>query len=314
MLDLTVVIVAWNSRRDLERCLPSLAEAAVVHTHEVVVVDNNSADGTLDYVQSVLPESIRCGNSSNRGFAAANNQGFALAHGRYVLLLNPDTVLHRDACDLLVQFMDLNPDVFACGPALFNGDGTPQRTGVRFPAVWNLLVEACFLDRLFPRSRLFGAHRELFADPDIPRAVDYLQGSCLLVRRAVIERVGGLDEAFFMYFEETDWCKRMKAAGGEVWYVPSARVVHFGGGAFGHYDETRLVAYHQSLLLFLGKHMSRPQNILVRVVLLFRTLLRLCIWCGIAAGGNAGQRQRARSTIAGYARAFRLVLRSPGAA
>jgi len=272
------------------------------------VVDNGSTDGTLEYVRSVMPESICHSNASNRGFAAANNQGVALAHGRYCLLLNPDTVLHEEACDRLVQFMDLNPGVSACGPALLNGDGSPQRTGVRFPSLWNLAVEALFVDRLFPRSRLFGRHRELFADPDLPRSVDVVQGSCLLVRRESIERVGVLDESFFMYFEETDWCKRMKQAGGEVWFVPAAKVVHFGGGTFAHYSEKRLVAYHRSLLHFFHKHHPAWQGMLLRCILVVRSLLRLMVWGVLSLLTRAERRTRSRSALRGYVKTLTLLL------
>ena len=308
MIDLSIIVVTWNSRRDLATCLPSIPPAAASHSFEVIVVDNGSTDGSPEYVCSVMPASICHGNASNRGFAAANNQGIALSHGRYYLLLNPDTVLHREACDRLVQFMDLNPGVSACGPALLNGDGSPQRTGVRFPSLWNLSVEAFFVDRLFPRSRLFGRHRELFADVDMPRAVDFVQGSCMLVRRESVDRVGVLDESFFMYFEETDWCKRMKQAGGEVWYVPAAKVVHFGGGTFAHYDEKRLVAYHRSLLHFFHKHNPAWQGVVLRGILAVRSLVRLAVW-GVVSLLTGDERQtRSRSSLRGYVKTLALLL------
>jgi len=313
MPDLSIILVSWNSRKDLEACLPSIAQGAALHSYEVIVVDNGSTDGTLEYVRAALPESVCQSNAANLGFAAANNQGIALSHGRYCLLLNPDTVLHAQACDRLVQFMDLNPGVSACGPALLNGDGSPQRTGVRFPSLWNLFVEAFFIDRLLPHSRLFGRHRELYENPDLPRPVDYAQGSCLLVRREIIGSVGVLDESFFMYFEETDWCKRMKKAGGEVWYVPAARVVHFGGGAFGHYDEKRLVAYHRSLLHFFDKHHPGWQRIPLRGILAVRSLVRLGVWGVLSLLTRRERQGRSRSALRGYAKTLALLLQREGA-
>jgi GT2 family glycosyltransferase len=276
-------------------------------------VDNDSSDGTLGYIRALIPECITHRNAVNRGFAAANNQGIALSHGRYFLLLNPDTILRSGACDRLIEFMDLHPEVSACGPALLNGDGSPQRTGVTFPSLWNLFVEALFLDRLFPRSRLFGAHRKLYTDPEVPRKVDYVQGSCLLVRRETVEKVGALDEAFFMYFEETDWCKRIKDSGGEVWYVPGAKVFHFGGSAFGHYDERRLVAYHRSLLLFFEKHHAAWEGFVLRGIVLIRSAVRLLAWgiLGLLPGDN--QRARSRSAVRGYARVFTMMFRGRSA-
>ena len=312
MTDLSIIVVSWNSRLDLAVCLPSIPPAAATHSFEVIVVDNASTDGSLDYVHSVMPESICLGNASNRGFAAANNQGIALSHGRYYLLLNPDTVLHRGACDALVQFMDLNPGVSACGPALLNGDGSPQRTGVRFPSLWNLCVEALFVDRLLPHSRLFGRHRELYADPGVPRAVDFVQGSCLLVRRESVSRIGELDESYFMYFEETDWCKRMKQAGGEVWYVPAAVVVHLGGGTFAHYDEKRLVAYHRGLLNFFRKHYPSWQGLVLRCILAVRSLLRLAVWGALSLLTRNERRNRSRSALRGYVRTMAVLLQRGG--
>ncbi len=312
MIDLSIIVVSWNSREDLAVCLPSISSAAAAHTFEVIVVDNASTDGSLDYVQSVMPESICRSNASNRGFAAANNQGIALSHGRYFLLLNPDTFLHRAACDSLVQFMDLHPGVSACGPALLNADGSPQRTGVRFPSLWNLCVEALFVDRLFPHTRLFGRHRELYADPGVPRAVDFVQGSCLLVRGETADRVGVLDESFFMYFEETDWCKRMKQAGGEVWYVPAAQVVHFGGGTFAHYDEKRLVAYHRSLLHFFHKHCPSWQGPVLRCILAVRSLVRLAVWGLLSLLTRHERHTRSRSALRGYMKTLALLLQRGG--
>jgi hypothetical protein len=313
MTDLSIIIVSWNSRQDLERCLPSIPAATAGHSYEVVLVDNDSADNTLEYVRSVMPECVCHRNDVNRGFAAGNNQGISLAHGRYCLLLNPDTVLKSGACDRLIEFMDLHATVSACGPALLNGDGSPQRTGVRFPSLWNLFVEALFLDRLFPRTRLFGAHRELYADPAVPRMVDYVQGSCLLVRRETVDRIGLLDESFFMYFEETDWCKRMNDSGGEVWYVPAARVVHLGGGAFGHYDEKRLTTYHRSLLQFFKKHHSPWEQLLLRGIILKRSAVRLIAWGVLYVFSGGPRRNRAQSALLGYRRVFLMMLQGEGA-
>jgi GT2 family glycosyltransferase len=309
MPDLSIIIVCWNSTPDLQRCLPALPGACREHVFEVILIDNDSADDPMVLGRSLLPDAVCLRNNDNAGFASANNQGIGIARGRYVVLLNPDTVAHEGAFDRLLEFMDGNPGVWACGPALLNGDGSPQRTGVRFPTVWNLLVEALFLDRLFPESRLFGRHRELYADMQSPRQVDFVQGSCLLVRRSAIETVGGLDESFFMYFEETDWCKRAQHSGGEVWIVPAARVIHFGGGAFAHYDERRLVNYHVSLFLYFHKHAPWWKGLMVRAVVACRSLIRLIIWTGIAVTSAGGLRTKALSSVKGYLRTCRLVFR-----
>jgi GT2 family glycosyltransferase len=300
MTDISVIIVTWNSRRDLELCLPSIKNGCRVHRHEVIIVDNASTDDSIAYARQVLPAVKIIANEQNTGFAHANNQGFAAATGRYVCLLNPDTIVHEGGIDALITFMEgKGEEVWACGPGLLNGDGTPQRTGVRFPSLWNLFVEAVFLDRLFPRSMLFGSHRQLYEEGTAPREVDFVQGSCLVVRSAAVHAVGGLDEDFFMYFEETDWCKRFADRGGSVCLVPMARVTHFGGGTVGHYDERRLVYYHESLFWYFAKHHGTASRGVARLLIFGRSLLRAVIWGGIAMVRPA-LRASALSALRGY--------------
>jgi N-acetylglucosaminyl-diphospho-decaprenol L-rhamnosyltransferase len=306
MPELSIVIVTWNSRSDIERCLNSLTASGNGTSMEILVVDNASTDGTAAYVRKAFPGVVLLASETNAGFAAGNNRALRVARGRFVLLLNPDTSVHTGALDALVTFMNERPKVWACGPPVFNADGSPQRTGVRFPGIWNLLVESLFLDRMFPRTRLFGAHRELYRNPGLPRTVDYVQGSCLLVRRTAMERVGNLDEGFFMYFEETDWCRRMKEAGGEVWYVPGPGIIHYGGGTTGHYNEARLLSYHRSLIRFFRKHHSLPAGLLLRCVLIFRSLIRIPVW--IAYGlTHVSHRAATSSTLRGYLRVLLLL-------
>ena len=304
--DVTIIIVTWNSRKDLPGCLGSIPAAARDVRYEVIVVDNQSTDGTAALVESSHPDVRLLVNRENRGFAAANNQAMRLARSRDVLLLNPDTVLQDRAIDRLVQCLDGHPEASVAGPTVLNSDGSLQRTGVTFPSTWNILAEALFLDRLLPRSGIFGRHRRLYQDPRALREVDYVQGSCLMVRAAAIETAGILDEEYFMYFEETDWCFRMKQAGGSVLLCPDAAVIHYGGEESSHYGERRLVSYHRGLLLFYLKHHSLADAILLRAVLLLRSLLRIGVWLGIAVV-RPGQRSHAISSVKGYARALGLL-------
>ncbi len=306
MSDLSIIIVTWNSRRDLELCLPSIRSGCVTHSCEVILIDNASRDDSVSYARQVLPDVKVIANTENAGFARANNQGFRIATGRYVCLLNPDTVVHAGALDTLITWMDAKGDeTWACGPGLANGDGTPQRTGVRFPSLWNLFVEALFLDRLFPRSLIFGAHRQLYAQGTGPREVDFVQGSCLMIRGSAVRSVGGLDEEFFMYFEETDWCKRCAGRGGRIFLVPTACVTHFGGGTVGHYDERRLVFYHESLFRYFRKHHHRPERVIVRGLIVGRSVIRLCVW-GAVWLARPALRRSAGSAVIGYVRVIGL--------
>ncbi len=306
--DVTVIIVTWNSREELPGCLGSI-EAAARHVRcDIIVVDNQSTDGTRAYLETSHPGVRVIANAENRGFAAANNQALRLVRTRYVLLLNPDTVLHEEAIDRLVGCLDAHPEAFAAGPQVYNRDGSLQRTGVTFPSIGNLLADAFFLDRLFPSSRVFGRHRSLFDDPETERVVDYVQGSCLLVRQAAIAKVGILDEEYFMYFEETDWCYRMHRAGGTVRICPAAGVVHFGGEPSVHYGAARLVDYHRGLLVFFVRHRSGPEQLVLRGVVILRSCLRIVTWAGVLLF-RPRERRAALSGIRGYGRVMLMVLR-----
>jgi GT2 family glycosyltransferase len=299
MHEITIIIVSWNSKDYLAQCLASIHASAPRRSFKIVVVDNGSSDGTVAFLQAHYPE-IRClENKENRGFAAANNQAIRLANSRYVLLLNPDTLVRTGALDAMAEMLDGDESVWAVGPSVLNADGTRQQTGVRYPTNWNVFVESFFLDRLFPNTRLFGRHKEFYEDATKPRAVDYVQGACLLVTSRAIQSVGILDERFFMYFEETDWCYRMTHAGGRVCYCPAARVVHFGGNAVGHFDEQRLVYYHRSLLLFYRKHYSAADRGVLRFILWIRSLVRILVWGGVYLL-RPSIRAEALSSIRGY--------------
>ena len=304
--ELSIVIVTWNSRGYLEPCLRSLGAGA--RDREVFVVDNASQDGTPDLVRASFPEVRLVVNTENLGFAAATNVGLRQAGGRHALLLNPDTLAHPGALEALTAYADAHPEAWALGPRLLDPDGSLQRTGVRFPSAWNLLVEALFLDRLLPRTRLFGSHCERYADPARARRVDYLQGSCLLLRMDAVRRVGELDEEFFLYFEETDWCYRCRAAGGEVHYVPDATVTHHGGSGERHYGERRLLLHHAGLLRFCRKHYGTARGAGVRAAAGARALIRLGQWSLLALLGLP-DRTRAWSSVRGYAGVLRLILK-----
>jgi GT2 family glycosyltransferase len=306
VIDLAIVIVSYNCQQFLTNCLQSIVASEAASSYSIIVVDNNSSDDTASMVQTQFPNVRFVANAQNVGFAGANNQAMSLVQSRYTMLLNPDTIVRSGAIDLLVRFLDTHENVWAAGPALFNNDGSPQRTGVRFPTNWNLLVEALFLDRFFPHSKLFGAHRELYKEFSQPREVDFVQGSCLVVRQSAIERVGLLDEQFFMYFEETDWCFRIKQAGGSVMYVPQAEIVHFGGGEKAHYDEQRVLHFHSSLFRFYAKHHTPAKGLVMKAIVALRSLIRIVFWCGVLVV-KPRYRARALSTLRGYLKIFSIL-------
>lgn len=236
VVDVTVVVVAFNVQAFLKQCLRSALAAAEGLSLELWVVDNASEDGSRRIVAEEFPQVLLLGNTRNVGFAAANNQALRRASGRYCLLLNPDTRVLPGAIRELVSFMDRHAKAGFCGPKLLNADRSHQPSARRFPTPWSYMLAMSGGADRFPRSR----HCiDLGLGPECvgPRRADWLSGACLMVRAEAMKEVGVLDERFFMYFEETEWCRRMGVSGWEGWYVPDAEVVHYGGGSIGSRGE-----------------------------------------------------------------------------
>jgi GT2 family glycosyltransferase len=223
--DLSIIIVNRNTCALLRDCLGSIRDLPDRVSREVVVVDNGSSDGSVGMVEQDFPGVVLIRNEVNTGYAYPNNQGLALSRGRHLLLLNSDTVVRPHALSRLVEFMDANPRVGACGPALYFPDGRMQRSCYSFPSPRTYLAAMLTLDRVFPRSRLFGNQNTGF-DHDRTAPVDALLGAALLVRRAVLEEVGPLDERFRIHYNDFDWCRRIRQAGWEIYFVREAEVVH----------------------------------------------------------------------------------------
>ncbi len=257
--DLSVVIVNWNVRELLRRCLHSVAESSKVETPkrlsvQVIVVDNASTDGSVPMLRSEFPQIELIANEENLGFTRANNQGLSISDGRYALLLNPDTEVLDDALGEMVGYMDVHPAVGALGPQLIYADGRVQCSRRRFPGLDTAFLESTFLQQSFPRSRILSRYYVLDRPEDETQEVDWLVGACLLMRRKALDQVGPLDERFFMYSEEMDWCYRAKRQGWKVVYLPAARVIHHEGKSSEQVLPVRHVQFQRSKVLFFKKH------------------------------------------------------------
>ena len=266
----SVVVVAYNGLPWIERCLESIAG------HEVVVVDHGSTDGTLELVRERFPRA-RLLERENRGFGAGMNAGMDVASGRYFLLLNSDAWALRDAVERLADFADEHPEAAVVGPRLRNPDGTLQRSVRAFPTVWRLATEYFFLRKLAPRSELLNPLYAGGFDHDSVREADYLYAACLLVRREAVDAVGGFDEEFFMFSEETDWCYRFRLAGWKVLFYPGAEFVHVGGASHSGALFRENVRGH---LRFLAKHRGAREAERARRVLLAALRLRSAVFRG----------------------------------
>jgi len=224
-VDLSVVIVNHNHRGVIEKCFASLFSLPDHATFEVALIDNTSADGTADWVAAHYPQLVIRRNRAPLGFAANANAGLrTLNRGRYALLLNPDVIAIPGLLDRLVAFMDAHPRAGIAAPQLFNDDGAIQPNCRRFPTLSALAMRALRVDEVWksPRVRRYLMENERSG----PSQVDWVTGALLIARRAAIEAVGGLDERYFLYWEDLDWCYRMRQAGWSVYHVPDARAIH----------------------------------------------------------------------------------------
>lgn len=249
--NLSILIVSWNTRDWLGACLRSLplADPAV----EVIVVDSASSDGTPDWVRAEFPSVHVLASAENLGYSRGNNLALRAARGQYLFVLNPDTVVAPGALDLMTAHLDAHPDVGVLGPGLVYADGTPQASRRRFPTLLTAFFESTWLQPWAPRGLLDRYYaRDLPADEAVD--VDWLVGAALLVRRAAYERVGGFDEGFFMYSEELDWCRRIKAAGWRIMHFPAARVTHYEGRSSAQVPARTHIRFNASKVRYFRKY------------------------------------------------------------
>ena len=251
---LSVVIVSFHSRDSLSCCLESIARDAGAVPCEVIVVDNASRDGTVEWLAAAHPRVRAIENTDNAGFTRGVNQGLAAARGEALFVLNPDCELLPGAIERLLATLAAEPALAAVAPALVDDRGRVARSCGRFPTLWTLLADHFGLARAFPGSRLFGGYKYGGRAMDTLGRVDWASGAALLVTRAAWERLGGLDERIFMYMEEVDWCRRAAAAGLGVRYVPEARVVHVGQQSSRRAPGPSYLHNLRSRVYYFGKH------------------------------------------------------------
>ncbi len=274
--DISIIIVNWNTRDLLRGCLASIAAETRAH-HEVIVVDNASHDGSARMVREEFPGVVLVANAGNRGFAAANNQGLAVARGRNLLLLNPDTVILDGAIDTMLGWLARHPEVGCVGCQVWEDADTIQQTCFADPGPLNLAIVTFGLLRLARWLPVLGRPWYAGWDRRSEREVDVVSGMFMLVPRAVLERVGPLDEAFFVYAEEADWCRRIREAGWRCVFAPEARILHLDGGSKSTAQiRSRMhVQMQKSHLIYARKHDGWPGYAAVKGMFVVSALLRL---------------------------------------
>ncbi len=271
----TIIIVSWNTRAMTARSLRSILREMVrqaTYDYEVIVVDNDSHDGSAVMLARDFPWARLMANDRNEGFARANNQAIAASAGELVLLLNSDTEVHRDAISQLAAFMEAHPTAGAAGAMLLNEDGSLQESCRPMLTPGRELWRLCYLDRLWPRA----SYKMDSWDKEAPRQVEVMMGACMMLRRSALEEVGALDEQYFMYTEEVDLCYRLLAGQWSLWYVPAARVTHYGAASSRQAAQEMFVQLYRSKVQFYRKTGGE------RLARRFKRMLRLAYWPRLA--------------------------------
>jgi len=284
-MDISIVIVNWNTRDLLRDCLDSILKTIEKLNYEIIVVDNASSDGSVEMLAGKYPQVKTIANKENRGFGAANNQGFAVMQGKYALLINTDAVLTAGAVQKLWTFAEANPlAAIVCGQ-LLNADGSKQNSIASFPTLVTLVANTSLLEYLFPRR--YPSKRY---EHTKPLEVDSVIGACMLIRKKALDEVSVFDDRYFFFFEETDLAFAMRGADWRIYQVPDALIYHLQGQSIGHNTKSR-IEFYRSRYQFLGKWHSRRYYRVAAAVIFFRLLVNallsgvgVLLTLGLAAG------------------------------
>lgn len=253
--EISVIIVSWNARKFLEECLDSLSRG-ITRTYEVIVVDNASSDGSAEMVAAKFPWVILVKSGENSGFAKGNNLGIRRSRGRYLALVNSDVKVLPRCIDQLAAYLDDRPGVGLVGPRIMFSDGRRQSSCRRFPGLWNNACQVFHLNQLFPHSPFFAGEHMFYFSYDRTREVEVLVGCFILARRKAVDQFGLLDESFWMYAEDVDWCRRCWLAGWQVMFFPDAEAIHYCGASSSSDPIRCEVAQQQSRMQLWAKHHS----------------------------------------------------------
>lgn len=302
-MDLSIIIVNWNTQAMLRDCLASVVGGIATLHVEIIVVDNASQDGSPEMVQREFPHVHLIRNTTNLGFAAANNQALALASGRNILLLNSDTIVLGDVLTQSVAYLDEHSTVGVMGCRVLNTDGSLQPTCSRFPTLINLMLFATGLDRLGPRG-LFDRYLLRTWDRRNEADVDVVTGCYLMIRRSAMALVGLLDESFFFYGEETDWCRRFQNEGWAVRFAPVGQIVHHGSGSSRRLNHQRDLLLSSGLVRLHRKYGGVPCAAVAWIILLLFNLSRFCFWGMRSVADRTGRALDRRKHFAEVVRHF----------
>jgi hypothetical protein len=271
-MDVSIIVVNWNTRALLLDCLKSIYDTTTCLDIEVIVVDNGSQDGSSKAVKDTFPQVKLIQNSENKGFARANNQALSIAAGRYVLLLNSDAVLTDGSLTGLVTFMDKTPDAGISACQYLNRDGSKQNSFDNFPTLATELLNKSLLKILFPKK--YPSKKKEYYEP---MEVDSTIGACMIVRKEAIKQVGMLDEDYFFFMEETDWCFRMHEAEWKIYHLPHIKVYHLQGQSKEKSPSKAWIEYYRSSYIFFKKYRSIFSYYTLRITRIFKLTINLLL-------------------------------------
>ena len=276
-IDISICIVSYRARNYLYDCLRSIDETIDSLSCEIIVVDNHSEDGTVEMLRNEFPNVYLLVNDHNTGYTRPNNQAMRVSQGKYILLINPDTLVKPNAIVELVNFLDAHPEAGIVGPKVLNRDGTLQKQCRRSEArPWDAICYFSGLSRLFPKDKRFAGYLMTYLSEDTAHEAEAVSGSCMMIRREVIDQIGYQDENFFAYQEDTDYCRRARLAGWKVFYNPSAQIIHFGGEGGSRIHHTRsIIEWHRSYYLYYRKHFAKDYLILFNGIYYLGMLIKL---------------------------------------
>jgi GT2 family glycosyltransferase len=277
-MDVSIIIVAWNVRELLGNCLRSVFRETHGLEYEVIYVDNGSVDGSVEMVRREFPQTRLLENKENRGFIKANNQGIEIAQGRYVLLLNSDTLVLDNAIAKTVAWADQHPEAAVVGCQVLNPDRTVQENCFRFYSTLNMLWDVLWLSRAFPKHPVFGRKSYGGWDFNSVREVDVVVGCFSLVRMAAIRQVGVMDERFFVYGDDIDWCYRFVKAGWKVFFAPVGQIIHYGGQTTKKEAGRFSLQLHGAVLINVKTHYNWLTFTVCRLLTAGYLLMRVPYW------------------------------------
>ena len=278
--ELSICIVTLNAQEYLRNCLESIKRHAGSLSYEIIVVDNGSNDNTLGMLKEEYPEVAFIANQQNLGFSKPNNQAIKIAKSeKYILLLNPDTIVYESSLQHLVDFAEKYSEAGVIGPKVLNDDGTFQKHCKRGEGrPWEIFSYFLGLSKLFPKTKFFSGYLQTHLDENLTHEVPAISGCCMLIRRETLNAIGGLDEDFFAYQEDTEYCVRARKAGWKVFYTPTAQITHLGGkGGSRAQPYKSIYKWHHSYYIYYNKHLAQDYFFLFNWFYYVVMFLKLCL-------------------------------------